>query len=60
MGSDEVVVAFLDVRTDDVDVEEGLLDQLFHALDSVGVRFSSGFENVSDIPSMFCKCATGN
>jgi hypothetical protein len=32
VGSDKVVVAFVDVRANDVDVEEGLLDELFHAL----------------------------
>jgi hypothetical protein len=29
---DEVVVAFVDVRADDVDVEEGLFDEVFHPL----------------------------
>lgn len=29
---DEIVVAFLDVGTDDVDVEESLFDEFFHAL----------------------------
>jgi hypothetical protein len=32
VGSDEVVVAFVHMRANDVNVEEGLLDELFHAL----------------------------
>lgn len=32
IGGDQVIVTFLDVRTDDIDVQEGLLDELLHAL----------------------------
>lgn len=32
IGADQVVVPFVDVLADDVDVEEGLLDECFHAL----------------------------
>lgn len=35
IGPDEVVVAFVDVGADYVDVEEGLFDQFFHALGCV-------------------------
>lgn len=37
IGSYEVVVAFVHVGADDIDVEEGLLDEFFHALWSVSV-----------------------
>jgi len=33
--ADEVIVAFMDMRADHVDVEEGLLDELFHTLEYV-------------------------
>lgn len=35
IGTDEIVVAFVDVRADDIDVKEGLLDELFHTLTCV-------------------------
>jgi hypothetical protein len=32
VGADEIVVPFVDVRANNVDVEEGLLNEFFHAL----------------------------
>lgn len=33
--TDQIVVAFLNVRADNVDMEEGLFDQFFHTLRTV-------------------------
>lgn len=41
IGSDEIVVALVDVGPNDVDVEEGLLDEFFHALGCVSDRLSA-------------------
>ena len=38
--ADQIVVALLDMRTNDFDVEEGLLDELLHALHEVVSRKS--------------------
>lgn len=35
--SDEIVVAFVNMRTDHVNMEESLLDEFFHALDQVSL-----------------------
>lgn len=37
IGADEVVVAFVDVGADYVDVEEGLFDEFFHALRNISM-----------------------
>jgi hypothetical protein len=35
VGTDKIVVTFVDMGTDHVDVEEGLLDEFFHTLGDV-------------------------
>jgi hypothetical protein len=56
--SNKIVVAFVYVWADDINVEEGLLDELFHALQ--GVSISSYYMDYRYIPSRTCTSATGN
>jgi hypothetical protein len=53
-------MAFVDMLANDVDVEEGLLDECFHALLLRLVRDFQMVEYWQDSPSTSCTNATGS
>lgn len=56
--SDEIIVTFVDVGTDHIDMKESLLDEFFHSLDSL-VLISSKCKIVN-IPSKSCTNPRGS
>lgn len=60
VGGDQVVVALLHLRTDNLDVQKGLLDELLHTLSTTTVSRCRRTAKRGDIPSMFGRGERGS